>query len=102
MKKVEDLTTEDFVSSAETCRDISIDQARVTKLKHDPESAQYTITFNVGSRSPSQLVSVSVGPEHPFFVTGKEHIKLDNVWHYFILTVRYSQSKAYSGDEKEP
>ena len=70
MKKVEDLNTDDFVTSAATCPDISIDQARVARLEHSPDTGLFTIVFGVGRSGPGQeLVSVHVTREHPFFVT---------------------------------
>jgi len=72
MKKVEDLTTDDFMKSAATCPDISIDQALVTKLELQSESSLYTITFSVGQgQAHAQFVSVTVTPDHPFFVTSQ-------------------------------
>ena len=70
MKKVEDLNTDDFVTSAATCPDISIDQARVARLEHSPDTGLFTIVFGVGRAGPGQeLVSVHVTGDHPFFVT---------------------------------
>ena len=70
MKKVEDLNTDDFVISAATCPDISIDQARVSRLDHSPDTDLYTIVFGVGRAGPGQeMVSVDVSGDHPFFVT---------------------------------
>ena len=65
MKKVEDLNADDFVTSAASCADISIDQARIIKLEHSPDSGMSSISFSVGGES----VSVCVSSSHPFFVT---------------------------------
>ena len=67
MKKVEDLNTDDFVTSAASCPDISIDQARVARLEQSPESGLFTIVFSV--TRGQEMVSVQVGGDHPFFVT---------------------------------
>ena len=70
MKKVEDLSTEDFVSSAASCPDISLEEAIVTKLESSNDSGHLQVTFSLG-KSVSERVTVSISPEHPFFVTGQ-------------------------------
>ena len=67
MKKVEDLNTDDFVTSAATCPDISIDQARVARLEQSPDTGLFTIVFSV--TRGQEMVSVHVTGDHPFFVT---------------------------------
>ena len=67
MKKVEDLNTDDFVTSAATCPDISIDQARVARLEQSPDTGLFTIVFSV--TKGQEMVSVHVTGDHPFFVT---------------------------------
>ena len=42
-KRVEDLNTDDFVTSAAACPDIAIDQARVARLEPGPGPG-YTVT----------------------------------------------------------
>ena len=69
MKKVEHLKTEDFVSSAASCPDISLEEATVTKLENNNNNS-VLITFCLG-KSLAESVSLTISPEHPFFVTGR-------------------------------
>jgi len=70
MKKVEELRTEDFVSSAASCPDISLEEATVTNLdsNNSDRSGHLVVTFSLG-KFASERVSVTISPEHPFFVT---------------------------------
>ena len=68
MKRVELLRTEDFVNSAASCPDISLEEATVTKL--DSNNSSVLVTFSVG-KSVCETVTVTISPEHPFFVTGR-------------------------------
>jgi len=70
VKRVEHLQTEDFVSSAASCPDLSLEEATVTRLEKTSSSAQVTVTFSL-ARSPSERVTVIISPDHPFFVTGQ-------------------------------
>ena len=70
MKKVEHLKTEDFVNSAASCPDISLEEATVTKLENNNNNNSVLITFSVG-KSVAESVTVTISPEHPFFVTGR-------------------------------
>ena len=70
MKRVEELNTDDFVTSAATCPDICIDKATVSRLDQNTDTSLFSITFSVGrSSSHSEFVTVNVSPDHPFFVT---------------------------------
>ena len=69
MKKVEHLKTEDFVNSAASCPDISLEEATVTKLENNNNNS-VLITFSLG-KSLAESVSLTITPEHPFFVTGR-------------------------------
>lgn len=82
LKKVEDLHTEDFVTSANVSRDLRIDSSRVLQMATGDSVA--TLSFSVGqnqvqvrrlqlrngrSRPPGLLqVTVEAPVEHPFFV----------------------------------
>ena len=68
IKKVEHLNTEDFVTSAASCPDLSLEEATVTRLERD-SSGQLMVTFSL-ARSPAERVTVTISPDHPFFVTG--------------------------------
>lgn len=48
LKKVEDLTTDDFVSCAENSNDVGIDHSAVTNLKEVMENGSVKIGFSVG------------------------------------------------------
>jgi hypothetical protein len=47
---VEDLTTEDFVRSADFSPDVGIDHSEVIHLKHSPEDGSCGIGFSVGKQ----------------------------------------------------
>ena len=69
MKRVELLRTEDFVNSAASCPDISLEEATVTKLDNNNNNS-VLLTFSVG-KSVCETVTFTISPEHPFFVTGR-------------------------------
>ena len=48
MKKVEELQTEDFISSAKTNRDVFLDHSTLIKIEHQEKSPNVTLTFSVG------------------------------------------------------
>jgi hypothetical protein len=50
LKKVESLTTEDFVRSALFSSEVKIDQSTVTSLDLNLETGTVTITFSVGKQ----------------------------------------------------
>lgn len=68
LKKVEDLETEDFVSSANVSRDLRIDSSRVVKMAESPASGEAVavLSFSVGQNQVQVTVEAPV--EHPFFV----------------------------------
>eukprot|EP00092_Neocalanus_flemingeri_P034684 GFUD01037734.1.p1 GENE.GFUD01037734.1~~GFUD01037734.1.p1 ORF type:complete len:481 (-),score=147.99 GFUD01037734.1:170-1612(-) len=68
MKKVEDLETEDFVESADLCRDISIEHSTIVRLEHIQSTGLFLLSFTVGKRR--EEVTISASPHHPFFVYG--------------------------------
>ena len=68
MKKVEDLDTTDFVSSADLCHDVSIEHSTVVRLEHIQPTGMFLLSFSVGKRRAE--VTISASPEHPFFVYG--------------------------------
>ena len=96
MKKVEDLNTDDFVTSAATCPDICIDKATVSRLDQNPETYLFSITFSVGrSSSHSEFVTVNVSPDHPFFVTEQAWLTI-SVHNNFLMKVKKIVSKMLS------
>jgi hypothetical protein len=50
LKRVEDLTTEDFVRSAEFSHEVGIDHSAVTHLKQSLDNGSVTIGFSVGKQ----------------------------------------------------
>ena len=48
MKKVEELQTEDFISSAKTNRDVFLDHSTLIKIENQEKSPKVTLTFSVG------------------------------------------------------
>lgn len=66
MKKVEDLSTEDFISSARSNPDVLLDQSTLTRIETKENTKNVILTFNVGSDKIE--VRVSAPEEHPFFV----------------------------------
>ena len=48
MKKVEELQTEDFISSAKTNRDVFLDHSTLIKIENQEKSPNVTLTFSVG------------------------------------------------------
>jgi len=66
---VEDLQTDDFINSAATSTDVSLDQSTLLKVEVEKGSNSAVLGFEVG-REKLQ-VSVSAGLEHPFFVFGR-------------------------------
>jgi len=58
LKKVEDLTLDDFVSCAETSHDVGIDQSLVTKLKEVMENGSVTVDFSVGDNKTKVIGNV--------------------------------------------
>ena len=96
MKKVEDLNTDDFVTSAATCPDICIDKATVSRLDQNPETYLFSITFSVGrSSSHSEFVTVNVSPDHPFFVTEQAGLTI-SIQNNFLMKVKKIVSKMLS------
>merc|ERR1719295_851770 len=69
MKKVEELQTDDFINSAATSSDVSLDQSTLVRVEVEKGSTTAALGFQVG-REKLQ-VSVSAGLEHPFFVFGR-------------------------------
>jgi len=69
MKKVEELQTDDFINSAATSSDVSLDQSTLVRVEVEKGSSTAALGFQVG-REKLQ-VSVSAGLEHPFFVFGR-------------------------------
>lgn len=68
LKKVEDLRTEDFVSSANLSRDLRIDSSRVLQVAEAPSKGDGValLSFSVGQNQVQVTVEAPV--EHPFFV----------------------------------
>ena len=48
MKKVEELQTEDFISSAKNNRDVFLDHSTLIKIENQEKSPNVTLTFSVG------------------------------------------------------
>lgn len=67
-KKVEDLETEDFISSARSNPEVTIDHSTLVKIENDVTPGCIALTFSVGKEG--LMVTVSAAAEHPFFVYG--------------------------------
>ena len=68
-KKVEDLSTADFIESADLCPEVSLEHSMVVRLEHSQSSGLVQVTFSVGKTRPHP-VTITVTPQHPFFVMG--------------------------------
>lgn len=66
LKKVEDLQTQDFVSSANASQDLRIDSSRVLEIAEASGDSVATLSFSVGQNQVQVTVEAPV--EHPFFV----------------------------------
>ncbi|XP_076358168.1 uncharacterized protein LOC143250894 [Tachypleus tridentatus] len=66
LKRVENLTTEDFVHSASQSADLRIDSSTVVKIEELTNSGSVTLVFCVGNNEVQ--VSVEAPVEHPFYV----------------------------------
>lgn len=75
MKKVEELQTEDFISSAKTNRDVFLDHSTLINIENQEKSPNVTLTFSVGKDNIE--VRVAAAREHPFFVYGGSWASLD-------------------------
>ncbi|KAL0279148.1 UNVERIFIED_CONTAM: hypothetical protein PYX00_000762 [Menopon gallinae] len=67
LKKVEDITTEDFVSSAENCPAFRLDPSTVVRIE-EREGGTVLLTVSYGEQKTIELEST---PEHPYFVYGQ-------------------------------
>jgi len=67
-KRVEDLVTEDFISSARSNPDVTIDDSTVVKIDPGDMQGWAALTFRVGKESLQ--VTITAPEEHPFFVFG--------------------------------
>ncbi|ESN93449.1 hypothetical protein HELRODRAFT_144645, partial [Helobdella robusta] len=66
LKKVEDLTTEDFIESANLSHDLKINVSEVVQMVPITERDTVQLSFTVG---PQKIqVTVESTLEHPFFV----------------------------------
>ena len=66
---MEELETEDFLSSAAHSPEVSIDQSTLVRLEPTLATGVCVLGFSVGKKNLQ--VSVSAGLEHPFFVFGR-------------------------------
>lgn len=72
LKRVEEMTTEDFISCVESSAELSLDESYVLKIENKETWKTFDksslITFAAGKKNP---FSVEVPVEQPFFVFGK-------------------------------
>jgi len=68
LKRVESLSTEDFIRSAKSSPEVKIDQSTVTAIEPCKERGTVMITFSVGKDNVKVAVEATV--EHPFYAIG--------------------------------
>lgn len=68
LKRVESLSTEDFIRSAKSSPEVKIDQSTVTAIEPRNERGTVMITFSVGKDNVKVAVEATV--EHPFYAIG--------------------------------
>lgn len=68
LKRVESLSTEDFIRSAKSSPEVKIDQSTVTAIEPCNERGTVMITFSVGKDNVKVAVEATV--EHPFYAIG--------------------------------
>ena len=78
LKRVEDLTTEDFVRSAEFSHEVGIDHSAVTHLKQSLDNGSVTIGFSVGK----QKIQVKIFKSPSISSRYKEYYR---AMHYFVF-----------------
>ncbi|XP_023224386.1 ataxin-1-like isoform X1 [Centruroides sculpturatus] len=66
LKQVENLSTDDFLQSAEVSADLRIDSSTVIKIEKAQTSDSVSLSFSVGHNEVQVTVEAPV--EHPFFV----------------------------------
>jgi len=69
LKRVENLSTEDFLRSAKTSSEVKIDQSVVTSIDLHVERGVASIAFLVGQEKVQVAVEATL--EHPFYVVGQ-------------------------------
>lgn len=69
LKRVEDLTTEDFINSIKLYPDHNLDTSTVVKVEDGTDAGCTHITFTINSSK--KQVTLNCPVEHPFFVYGQ-------------------------------
>lgn len=69
LKRVEDLTTEDFINSIKLYPEHKLDTSTVVKIEDGTDAAYVHITFTINSSK--KQVTLNCPIEHPFFVYGQ-------------------------------
>ncbi|CAL1539376.1 unnamed protein product [Lymnaea stagnalis] len=69
LKRVEDLQTDDFVSSAEISSDLKVDSSTVVRIEENQDRGTAMLSFSVGEHRVQVTVEATL--EHPFFVFGQ-------------------------------
>ncbi|XP_068918206.1 uncharacterized protein Atx-1 [Tenebrio molitor] len=69
LRKIEDMRTEDFVSSAENSPELRLAESTVVRIEENPATGTATITLSYNQRRTQ--VEVESTMEHPFFVFGQ-------------------------------
>ena len=64
LKRVEDLTTEDFIHSTRLCPDLKLETSTVVKIEEGSDSGSTHITFTINRRAKMNLNEVSSGYLH--------------------------------------
>uniref|UniRef100_A0A915Q7U2 AXH domain-containing protein n=1 Tax=Setaria digitata TaxID=48799 RepID=A0A915Q7U2_9BILA len=69
LKRVEDMSTEDFVLSAAMKTDLVLCNSRVVRIREAEKDRQVLVTFAVGEQGIQ--VTIEAGIEHPYFVVDR-------------------------------
>ncbi|GFN92245.1 ataxin-1 [Plakobranchus ocellatus] len=69
LKRVEELQTEDFVSSAQVSSDLKVDSSTVVRIEEHQDRGTAMLSFSVGEHRVQVTVEATL--EHPFFVFGQ-------------------------------
>ncbi|XP_001624636.2 ataxin-1-like isoform X2 [Nematostella vectensis] len=69
LKRVEDLTTDDFVHSTGLCPDLKLETSTVVSVRKNDEVGMALVGFTITSTKAQVTLSCAV--EHPFFVYGQ-------------------------------
>lgn len=77
IKKVEDLSAEDFKKCTEQSKDLKLDSSTVAKIERDMLTNMILLSFLVGQTRLQ--ITVEAPAEHPFYVYGKGWSSVDPI-----------------------